>query len=76
MSWTYVICDLNREEIVGTFYEKEMLNQIKKKLNLKKWSREEMISYMLNGKAAITLLKFALIKMILLYKMSPRIIYT
>ena len=24
MPWTYVINDLNREEIVGTFYEKEL----------------------------------------------------
>ena len=23
MPWTYIINDLNREEIVGTFYEKE-----------------------------------------------------
>ena len=25
--WTYVIKDLNREEIVGTFYEKELLQK-------------------------------------------------
>ena len=24
VSWTYVINDLNREDIVGTFYEKEL----------------------------------------------------
>ena len=24
VSWTYVICDLNGEEIVGSFYEKEL----------------------------------------------------
>ena len=26
--WTYVINDLNGEEIIGTFYEKELQNQI------------------------------------------------
>ena len=26
--WTYVINDLNDEEIIGTFYEKELINKI------------------------------------------------
>ena len=30
--WTYVINDLNGEEIIGTFYEKELQRQIKKNL--------------------------------------------
>ena len=34
--WTYFIDDLNEEEIVGTFYEKELGKQIKKNLELKK----------------------------------------
>ena len=34
--WTYVITDLKGEEIVGTFYENELQNQIKKNLELKK----------------------------------------
>ena len=34
--WTYVINDLNGEEIVGTFYENELRKQIKKNLELKK----------------------------------------
>ena len=29
MLWTHVISDLNREEIVGMFYEKELQKQIK-----------------------------------------------
>ena len=33
--WSYAINDLNGEEIVETFYEKEFQNQIKKKLELK-----------------------------------------
>ena len=36
--WTYVVNDLNGEEITGSFYEKELqkTNQKKKKLELKK----------------------------------------
>ena len=33
--WTYVIIDLNGEEITGTFYEKELQKQTKKNLELK-----------------------------------------
>ena len=31
---TYVISDLNVEKIVGTFYEKELLNTVKVELDL------------------------------------------
>ena len=34
--WTYVICDFNGEEIVGTFYGKEL-----QKANQKRFSNEE-----------------------------------
>ena len=34
--WTYAISDLKGEEIVGTFYEKELQKQIKKSLELRK----------------------------------------
>ena len=36
--WTYLINDLNKEEIIGTFYKKELQKkkQIKKNLELKK----------------------------------------
>ena len=34
--WTYVISDLNGEEIVGSFYEKELQKTNKKNLELKK----------------------------------------
>ena len=34
--WTYVINDLNSEEITGTFYKKNCKKQIKKNLELKK----------------------------------------
>ena len=34
--WTYVISDLNGEEIIGSFYEKELQKAGKKKSELKK----------------------------------------
>ena len=34
LPWTYITSDLNREEIVGTFYEKKKKLQ---KTNKKKW---------------------------------------
>ena len=38
MSWTYVISDLKCEEIVGTFYEKEL-----QKINQKEFRVEKVI---------------------------------
>ena len=43
LRWTYVIIDLS-------FKKNNCKNQIKKSLELKKLSREEMINYMLNRK--------------------------
>ena len=57
--WTYVISDLKGEEIVGTFYEKE-LPKINKTLRVEKV--EKVINYMLNGRATIDLLTIGLIK--------------
>ena len=34
--WTYVINDLNREEITGTFYEKELQNTNQKEFRIEK----------------------------------------
>ena len=36
MPWTYVISDLNREEIVGTFYKKELQKTNQKELRIEK----------------------------------------
>ena len=36
MSWTYVINDLNGEEIVGTFYEEELQKTNQKELRIEK----------------------------------------
>ena len=38
MLWTYVVHDLNRDEIVGTFYEKEL-----QKTNQKQFTIEKII---------------------------------
>ena len=59
MTRTYVINDLKSEEIVASFYEKELKKQIK---NILECSREKVINYMLNGKAIIILLTVGLIK--------------
>ena len=62
--WTYVISDLNGEEIFGTFYEKEL-----QKTNQKEFRIESvMINYMPNGIIVIIQLIVVLIKKILLYK--------
>ena len=52
--WTYVINDLNSEEITGDFYEKQ-LQKISQKKNLeyKKCLKEIVINYMSHGKGAI-----------------------
>ena len=34
--WTYVISDLNREEVVGTLYEKELLKTNQKEFRMEK----------------------------------------
>ena len=34
--WTYVINDLNGEEIIGTFYEKELQNTNQEKFRIEK----------------------------------------
>ena len=60
--WTYVISDLTGEEIVGTFYKKELQKQIKKCLESKNLQREKLINYILNGIAIIILLTVGQIK--------------
>ena len=36
MPWTIVICDLNGEKIVGTFYEKEQQKTIQKEFRVER----------------------------------------
>ena len=64
--WTYVINDLNGEEIIGTFYEKELQKTNQQGFRIeKKLLKEKEINYMLNGKDMTIYLIAGLIKMIL-----------
>ena len=48
--WTYVINDLNGEEIIGTFYEKELQKANQKEFKTEKVIKIKVINYMSNGK--------------------------
>ena len=64
---TYVINDLNSEEIIGSFYEnmrKKCKKLIRKNLEYRKYLKKKVISYMSNGKVMIILLIVRLIKKI------------
>ena len=61
--WTYVISDLKREEIVGTFYKKELPKTNQKELRVEKVITQKAINSMLNGKVTIVILAVGLIKM-------------
>ena len=60
MPWTYVISDLDREELVRTFYEKELKKTNQKEFRVEKVINRKVINYMLNGKATIVLLTVGL----------------
>ena len=60
--WTYVISDLKREEIVGTFYKKELPKTNQKELRVEKVITQKAINSMLNGKVTIVILAVGLIK--------------
>ena len=60
--WTHVINDLNGEEIIGTFYEKELQKTNQKEFRIKKIIKKKVINYMLNGKGLIIHLIAGLIK--------------
>ena len=57
--WTYVVNDINGQEIIGTFYEKEL-----QKANQQEFRIEKIIkkSYMLDVKVMIIYLIAGLIK--------------
>ena len=63
--WTYVINDLNGEEIIGTFYEKELQKTNQEEFRIEKVIRQKEINFMLNGKIMIIHLIAGLIKKIL-----------
>ena len=66
--WTYVISDLNGEEITVSFYEKELQKTSQKNLERKKYLDEKVVNCTSNGTSMIVLLIVGLIKKI--YKMS------
>ena len=63
-SYTYLIEDLNREEIFGTFYEKEFQKTNQLGFRVEKAIKRKMIDYMLNRKTIIIPLTFGLSKKI------------
>ena len=67
--WTYVISDLNGEEIFGTFYEKESQKANPKELEQGKYLKENETSYISNRKDMIIHLIVGLV-LKTLYKMS------
>ena len=60
--WTYLIIDLNGENIVGSFYEQELQKLVKKNSEQKKYLKEKVINCMSNGKDMIIHLIVGLIK--------------
>ena len=60
--WTYVINDLNVEEITGIFYEKELQKTNQEEFRIEKVIKKKVIKYMLNGKDIIIHLILGLIK--------------
>ena len=61
--WTYIIMDLNDEEILGTFYEKGLQKANQKDIRITKVTKKKKeISHMSNGKAMIIHLIVVLIK--------------
>ena len=60
--WTYVINDLNGEEIIGTFYAKELQKTNKKEFQIEKVIKKEVIHDVLNGKVMVVHLTAGLIK--------------
>ena len=67
--WTYIINDLNGEEIIGTFYEKELQGTNQQEFRIEKVIKGNAINYILNGKVIIIHLIAGLIKKIY-HKMS------
>ena len=60
--WTYVISDLNGEEITGSFHEKELQKTSQEKFRIEKVLKKKVINCMSNGKGMIIVLIVGLIK--------------
>ena len=61
---TYIINDLNGEEIIGTFYEKELQKTNQKEFRIEKVLKRKGHKLYVNGKVTIIHLIVALIKKI------------
>ena len=62
--WTYVISDLNDEEMTGIFYEKEFQKTSQKEFRIEKYLKEKVINCTSNGNSMISHLIVGLIKKI------------
>ena len=62
VSWTYVINDFNGEEIIVTFYAKELQKTIQNEFSIEKVINEKKVSYMSNEKDMLIHLMAGLIK--------------
>ena len=60
--WTYIVRDLNGEEITGSFYEKELQKTSQKKFRIEKYLKEKVINCKSNGKGMVIILIVGLIK--------------
>ena len=60
--WTYVVGDLNGEEIIRAFYEKELQKVNQKEFKLEKVIKRNGDKFKLNGNAMTILLMVGLIK--------------
>ena len=62
VSWTYVIIDFNGEEIIVTFYAKELQKTIQNEFSIEEVINEKKVSYMSNEKDMLIHLMAGLIK--------------
>ena len=56
MYLTYAMSDLNGEEIIGIFYEKELQKSSQKEFRIEKVLKKKVINYMSKGKVIIHLI--------------------
>ena len=62
LPWPYVINDLNGEQVIGTFYEKELRKTNQEKFRIEKVIKKKGNNLMSNGKDMIVHLIAELIK--------------
>ena len=67
---TYVIGELNGEEIIGTFYEKELKKTNQKVYRMEKVTKKKFKKYMISGNVMIIRLIAGQIKKVSLFKLS------